>query len=157
MTASSRADSSSALMSIYRPLDRPPRNDVHHVAEHVAGPDRIKQHEADSSKPDWTEHRKAHPLEALQPATTRWIATLPAEFRPTAVGETFPRIANALAEQWSRPEALTSYLSELLVDTRGGRRGFPVKVLRELHTLRAFYAGLHPERSDLWSRPKRAR
>ena len=126
-------------MSIYRPLNRPPRNDVHHVAEHVAGPGRI------AAKQDWTEHRKALPPEALLPATVRWMATLPSDF-----------IANALADRWSRPEALTSYLSELLVDTRGGRRGFPVRVLRELHALRALYAGLHSERSDLWS-PKRAR
>jgi len=145
-------------MSIYRPLDRPPRSDVHHVAEHVAGPERNgPPAEEKPAKQDWTEHRKVVPTEALLPATARWMATLPSDFRPTVVGEAFPRIANALADRWSRPEALTSYLSELLVDTRGGRRGFPVRVLRELHALRALYAGLHPERPDLWSRPKRAR
>ena len=144
-------------MSIYRPLKRSPRNDVHHVAEHVAGPERIRpQAEESSEKQDRTEHRKALP-ETLLPAAARWMTTLPSEFQPTALAKTFPRIANALAERWSRPEALTSYLNELMVDTRGGRRGFPVKVLRELHALRALYAGLHPDRSDLWSRPKRAR
>ena len=145
-------------MSIYRPFDRPPRSDVHHVAEHVVGNDRMKQQPDERSQSqDWTMHRRALPLETLLPATTRWVETLPQEFQPTAIGETFPRIANALASLWTKPEALTSYLNDLLVDTRGGRRGFPVKVLRELHSLRALYAGLHPDRSDLWSRPKRAR
>jgi hypothetical protein len=142
-------------MSIYRPVDRQPRSDVHHVPRHMDGGDGAKP-QPDQTQ-DWSKHRKALPPEPLLPTTTRWIETLPQEFQPAAIGATFPRIANALASRWATPESLTSYLNDLLVDTRGGRRGFPVKVLRELHALRALYAGLHPNRSDLWSRPKRAR
>lgn len=145
-------------MSIYRPVDRSPRSDVHHVAGHVVGNDKVKQPPDESSQgQDWSKHRRGLPPETLLPSTTRWMETLPREFQPAAIGATFPRIANALASRWATPEALTNYLNDLLVDTRGGRRGFPVRVLRELHALKALYAGLHPDRSDLWSRPKRAR
>jgi hypothetical protein len=145
-------------MSIYRPVDRQPLSDVHHVPGHVVGNDKAKQPPDESSHSQhWTKQRRTLPPEPLLPSTTRWIETLPQEFQPTAIGATFPRIANALASRWATPESLTSYLNDLLVDTRGGRRGFPVKVLRELHALRALYAGLHPHRSDLWSRSTRAR
>jgi len=41
---------------------------------------------------------------------------------------------------WSAPEELTSYLTELVVDKRRGRQGFPIRVLSELDALRAYYA-----------------
>lgn len=132
-------------ISVYRPLKVPPRCDVHHVAEHTAGPERGEQAAIPSSpEADWTGQRKAMPAAFLFPATARWMASLPFEFQPTAIGVAFPRIANVLASLWTRPDALTSYLNELLIDKRGGRSGFPIKVLRELHALRAYYATLHP-------------
>ena len=80
------------------------------------------------------------PAEFLFPATVRWLASLPPEFPATAIGKTFPRIANMLAALWTRPDALTNYLSELLTDKRGRRQGFPITVLAELHALRAYCA-----------------
>ena len=76
--------------------------------------------------------RKARPAETLLPVATRWLATLPFDCYPLALAKKFPRIANALATFWTRPDALTSYLGELLVDRRGGRKGFPLDVLDEL-------------------------
>ena len=87
----------------------------------------------------WISRRKAKPTEFLLPRTVRWMATLPLEFQPTATGEAFPRIANALAGVWFAPE-LTSYLDDLLASKRGRRQGFPVRVLGELHALRAYRA-----------------
>jgi hypothetical protein len=145
-------------MSVDRSVNRAPLNDVHHVAEHVIGPERTgRQAEASSPEPDWTEQRKALPPEVLLPATVHWMSTLPADFQPVAIAAAFPRIANQLAALWPRPDALTRQLHDLLVDTHGGRRGFPVRILRELHALRAYYAGLHPDRRDLWNRRKPVR
>ena len=145
-------------MSVYRQVNRAPLNDVHHVAEHVVGPERTgPQADASSPEKDWTGQRRAPPPEVLLPATAHWMSTLPVDFQPVAIAEAFPRIANQLAALWTRPDALTSQLNDLLVDTRGGRRGFPVRILRELHALRAYYAGLHPDRRDLWNRPKPVR
>jgi hypothetical protein len=144
------ADAFPALcMSIYRPLQRPPRNDVHQVGEHIVGPDTGQSRTASpAGEEDWASRRKARPAETLLPVATRWLAALPMDCYPLALAKTFPRIANALATFWTRPDALMSYLSELLVDRRGGRKGFPLDVLDELHQLEAYYSSLHPEFSS---------
>lgn len=67
------------------------------------------------------------------------MENLPPDFQPTQTSETFPRVANALAALSSAPEELTSYLDGLLVDKRGRRQGFPMRVLSELHALSAYY------------------
>jgi hypothetical protein len=132
-------------MSLYRNLKRERRSDVHHVAEHSVSPEiRDLQVRRTPREQNWTGLRKAMPADTLLPTTVRWMSTLPFEFQPTAIAATFPRIANALAALWPRPDALGAYLIELFVDTRGGRKGFPIRVLRELHMLRAHYASLHP-------------
>jgi hypothetical protein len=137
-------------MSIYRPFQRSPRSDVHHqVGEHAAAPDTGQQRDSSPvDGQDWASRRKARPAETLLPVATRWLATLPFDCYPIALARTFPRIANSLATFWARPDALMSYLSELLVDRRGGRKGFPLDVLDELHQLRGYYAALHPEFSS---------
>lgn len=68
------------------------------------------------------------------------MESLPPDFQPRQTSETFPRIANALAALGSAPEELTSYLNDLLVDKRGRRQGFPVRVLSELHALSVYNA-----------------
>lgn len=136
-------------ISVYRPLERAPRSDVHHVAEHSVGPGGGEQQPVPASpEHDWSGRRKARPAEFLFPATVRWMASLPSGSQATAIGKDFPRIANMLAALWTRPDAMTSYLNELLTDKRGRRQGFPNRVLAELHALRAHYTTLHRTRSD---------
>ena len=136
-------------MSIYRPFQRSPRSDVHQVGEHVVGPDTAQPRESSPvAEQDWVSRRRARPAETLLPVATRWLTALPFDVYPLALAKTFPRIANALATFWERPDALTSYLGELLVDRRGGRNGFPLDVLDELNQLRSYYATLHPEYSS---------
>jgi len=134
-------------MSIYRNFTRSPLSDVHHVAEHVARPPEIGQALAvpESPQQDWTKLRKASPATKLFPATARWIDALPTEIQPKALGTSFPRIANMLAGVWSVAAAFDEYITDLLVDKRGGRKGFPVEVLAELHRLRAYRGGLKPD------------
>ena len=131
-------------VSFYTTFKRPPASDVHHVGVHVVGPQRsVQRTAAIAPKQDWTSRRKQKPAEVLLPQTERWIAALPVEFQPTATARVFPRIANQLATLWSMPGEMASYFSELLVDNRGGRQGFPIRVLGELHALRQYYASLH--------------
>lgn len=132
-------------MSIYRPVNRSPRSDVHHVAEHGVGSQRDQQQGVPCApEQNWTGRRKAKPAEFLFPTTMRWMATLPPEFQPTTIGRTFPRIANALAALWTRSDAFSSYLDDLLIDKRGARQGFPIDALAELHALRGYYAVSRP-------------
>jgi hypothetical protein len=58
------------------------------------------------------------------------------EMPPVALLQQFPRIANGLARMWGDKAALRQYLDELLIDRRGGRRGFPPEVHHELMMLR---------------------
>jgi hypothetical protein len=136
-------------MSVYRTFKRTPLSDVHHVASHTAGPKNSPTQTVPiACGTDWAIRRKARPAETLLPMTARWMATLP--FQPMALAKTFPRIANTLTALWSRPDMLSGYLSDLLVDKRGGRQGFPADVLEELHALRAYYTTLHPDDPLAW-------
>jgi hypothetical protein len=44
-----------------------------------------------------------------------------------------------MARLWRRPREMDKYFDGLLVDTRGNRHGFPLKVLMELITLKEHY------------------
>jgi hypothetical protein len=131
-------------MSVYRPLKRSPRSDK-------------QQGVPRAPEQNWTGRRKAKPAEFLFPTTMRWMATMPSEFQPTAIGEAFPRIANALAALWTRPDAFMSYLDDLLIDKRGGRQGFPIDALAELHALSGYYAVSRPDGSVVRGRAKQPR
>lgn len=75
----------------------------------------------------------------LNDKARRWLSQLPAEVRPTALSQRFPRIANRLATLW-RDEGLIDYtLADLMTDTRGGRKGFPGTVAGELQMLCEFH------------------
>jgi hypothetical protein len=138
-------------MSIYRDFKRSPRSDVHHVAEHVTKP--LNEGETISPPPaprDWTTARKARPADTLFPATLRWIDALPEEVRPHALSRAFPRIANMLARLWPNAAAFSDYMNDLLVDRRGGRKGFPLQILADLNRLRAHYGTLNPDQIAVW-------
>ena len=71
--------------------------------------------------------------------TTRlWLRRLPPGRRPLRLCELYPRLANRLAWCWPDEAIRRQTLADLLEDRRGGRRGFPVGVVRELQRLRDF-------------------
>jgi hypothetical protein len=132
-------------MSIYRAVKRAPRSDVYQTTEHVLGPERGEQRAREASPSyDWSGHRKANPVEILLPTTVGWMTGLPPPLRPAVLVERFSRIANQLAALWNRPDELAPYLRDLRVDNRGGRKGFPIAVLRELEGLNGYCATLYP-------------
>jgi hypothetical protein len=135
------------LMSIYNTFNRAPRSDVHHVAEHTRGPARVERNSAETAPAgDWTGHRKASPAAVPLKTTAAWMENLPAEVQPHAIYDRMPRIANLVAALWSRPDAAKAYLDSLLVDRRGGRKGFAKDILDDMRKLQAYYVTLHPDR-----------
>ncbi len=133
------------MPSIYRPKHSvvAPEADVYrseHVNTRANGP----QSTAADDESSWVGRRKAQPAEVLLPATQRWLNTLPMEVRPRALAEQFPRVTNLIAINWNNPHDCCAFISSLLVDQRGGRRGFPGDVVQDIHNLRVFYTRLHP-------------
>jgi hypothetical protein len=75
----------------------------------------------------------------LHKETLQLLAMLPSEVKITRLGVKFPRIANRIAADWSRPEVLKPYLRSLLIDERDGRQGFPPEIVTELLRLSRYY------------------
>ena len=77
------------------------------------------------------------PRQSLTPASRRLVIALGrAGLSIPALAGRFPHVVNRLSECWSAPARVVDVLDELLVDRRGGRRGFPADALAELLTLR---------------------
>jgi hypothetical protein len=56
---------------------------------------------------------------------------VPPEKAKSAIESRFPHIARELGALW-HTDQIELYLDSLLIDTRGGRQGFPAEVLDEL-------------------------
>ncbi len=76
--------------------------------------------------------------QALTGTARHWLRRLPVRRRPTRLCTLFPRVANRIAWCWHDHALSAQVLEDLLVDRRGGRRGFPPAVVRELQRLRDF-------------------
>ena len=134
-------------MSIYSTFKRAPRSDVHQIADHTLGPARVEREGVEPAPTgDWTSHRKANPAVVPLKATAVWMENLPCEVRPHALYIRMPRIANAVAALWARPDATQAFLDSLLIDRRGGRKGFAEDIMNDLQKLQAYYVILHRER-----------
>ena len=66
-----------------------------------------------------------------------WEASMPADVRPVQLCSQYPRVANRLALAWPDTELAKRVLANVVVDRRGGRRGFPKEVADELSRLLA--------------------
>jgi hypothetical protein len=86
-----------------------------------------------------------HSDEALSGTARIWLRRLPRRQRPLQLCERYPRVANRIAFCWHDAALAEQALDDLLVDRRGGRRGFPLAVVRELQRLREFNRGLRAE------------
>ncbi len=79
--------------------------------------------------------RRAQPENFLLPIARRWLASLPTPVRPRALAHSFPRLVNRFAAAWDDEPSLTLVFSDLLIDHRGNRKGFPPAVKADLHRL----------------------
>lgn len=80
--------------------------------------------------------------ERLSDDAIRLLQALPAEIRLVVLRGEYPRIVNGIAALWHQPVELQRYFDSLLIDSRGGRVGFPFRVLTELSELRAWHLRL---------------
>lgn len=88
----------------------------------------------------------------LKETTIGWIRSLPRPVRPRALAKLFPRIANILADDWSRPAAFETRLRNYMLDERGNRQGFPFEVVVELSQLQNHFDRIHRHgHPDAWS------
>jgi hypothetical protein len=79
------------------------------------------------------------------------LDSLEAGLRPNELAASFPRIVNQMARLWRRPREMDKYFDGLLVDTRGNRHGFSLKVLIELTTLKEHYqTTAFPAGGSIW-------
>ena len=99
---------------------------------------------------DWSAHRAVVQEETLLPATSAWIAQLPAGTRPLHLAQRFARIANRMAALWEEPVRCRRYLDELMISSRPGRQGFPPAIAAEIGKLMLLYGALHPPQRS-WS------
>jgi hypothetical protein len=70
------------------------------------------------------------------------MSSLDESVRPKELAARYPRIVNQFARQWRTPTQMDKYFQDLLIDTRGNRQGFPLKIVMELSTLREHYTGM---------------
>lgn len=74
--------------------------------------------------------------ESLSALAQRWIDALPPEVRPRELPKSYARVANRIALCWPDKALCAVLFDSLLVDKRGGRRGFPSQIKAELVSLR---------------------
>jgi|SRR5215510_5465201 len=81
----------------------------------------------------------------------RLMCRLDGKISVSETADQFPRILNRIAALWNKPVEADRYFDDLLHDRRGGRQGFPLRVLSEINALRDFYVTrAYPKRVDPW-------
>lgn len=77
----------------------------------------------------------------LQSPTHLWLRDLSRAVHPTQLCRHHPRVANRIACAWHDPKRADRLLSDLMVDRRGTRRGFPPRIMAEIDRLYRYNAG----------------
>jgi hypothetical protein len=102
---------------------------------------------------DWSLKRQPAATQGHELAgqTFAWFSKLPKEKRPKELARRFPHVANRLAGLWSHSLQCELYFDDLVMDLRGGRRGFPPEVSAEITALREYFLTVvAPVRYDVW-------
>lgn len=103
---------------------------------------------------NWTHQRDTNAgkrIEVTEQAWS-WIESLPKDVQPGGLIQRFPRIVNKLAEVWRRPAQCETYLDTLMLDQRGGRKGFPPDVAKEIALLKSHFNQRIPApQEDVWA------
>lgn len=84
--------------------------------------------------------RAAGSQELLGLHAQQLLNALPADMRLVALRGEYPRILNHIAALWDESRELERYFNSLMMDSRGGRRGFPFRVIAEIAELRSHRA-----------------
>ena len=121
----------------------------------------LRRHDVDSrpdTRPRRWEARRAALTDGdrvLLSATHLWLRRIPGRYQPKQLCRYHPRVANAIAETWDDKMLGDRLLTDLLTDARGGRAGFPARIVEELMVLRRLR--IHPrEKAHITARLRRA-
>ncbi len=109
----------------------------------------------DTKRKGWSSMRgtQTHYDLELQPETQKWLEELPESVRPIHLPKEFARVANNIASTWKRPLECDKVFADLLLDNRGTRQGFPLKVLAEIYALSEYHSTivfLRTKKPDSW-------
>jgi hypothetical protein len=92
------------------------------------------------------------PQSALSPDAQRILAQLPADVSLAVSCARYPHAVEKLLKHWRNPKEFRLALDSMLIDTRGGRQGFPFAVLSEFGRLREHYdLRVAPVKSNAWA------
>jgi uncharacterized protein len=75
---------------------------------------------------------------------------------PRGLEASYPRIIERIVQLWDSPE-MASYFSELLIDKRGGRQGFPSQIASEIFLLSVTHDEIKAKKSekgDTWDQER---
>ena len=102
----------------------------------------VDQPASSSQEPDWAQWRAplADDDQVLQSHAHYWLRRIPSGLHPKQLCRYYPRIANRIATRWDDARAVGRLLTELMVDRRGGRRGFPPPVAADIVRLHRLHA-----------------
>lgn len=75
----------------------------------------------------------------LTSVAVAWVRALPRRHQPAQLIRQYPRIVNKFALVWPDPALTEAYFDSLMVDRRGGRRGFPRDVLTDILQLNEYF------------------
>lgn len=85
-------------------------------------------------------------------AVEHWLTEIPPHILPRRTAEQFRHVVNEIVRLWKSPRQLDRYFDSLLIDHRGGRRGFPMTVALELANLRQYYQEeVYPLNFCIWT------
>jgi hypothetical protein len=91
---------------------------------------------------DWEQTRA--PLidddRVMQSHTHAWLRSIPNGVHPKQLCRHYPRIANRIAVQWHDLPVVDRLLTDLMVDRRGNRNGFPPRIRHEIDRLYRMHA-----------------
>ena len=77
--------------------------------------------------------------DSLSAAAHAWVRSLPVSLRPLELCNVYPRIANRIAAAWDDVGQTHDVFNDLLIDQRGGRKGFASPIAAELLRLQALH------------------
>jgi hypothetical protein len=91
---------------------------------------------------DWS-HSRAAPIDddrVMQSHTHGWLRSIPNGVHPKQLCRHYPRIANRIAVNWQHLHVVDRLLTDLMVDRRGDRKGFPPRIRQEIERLYGYHA-----------------
>ena len=91
------------------------------------------------------------PRTAAEPGRPADPGATAAVGRPSRSCSRYPQAVEKLLKQWRNPAEFRLALDAMLMDSRGGRQGFPFDVVSEFSTLREYYDQyVSPVRTSAW-------